>query len=73
MNKYCSSCSHYQDMYENVGCCTALGIVQGDDIVILDNVNILIELKKNDNIHTPIFIQGRFGCVWHSNRKNETL
>lgn len=73
MRKYCFSCTHYGEITTEVGQCDALGIIQEDGILILDAVNTFMQLKNDCLIHTPLLIQGRFGCVCHSDKKNETL
>lgn len=73
MKQLCSSCAFYIEITKEVGMCNALGIVQENGIIILDAINTLIELNKNDNIHTPLLVQSRFGCVCHRDRKNENL
>lgn len=73
MKKHCFSCSYYDEITTEVGQCSALGVIQENGVSVLDAVNIFMELKHECLIHTPLLVQGRFGCMCHSNKKYETL
>lgn len=73
MEKRCSTCICYIPITSAVGRCHCLGIIQAGQDVILDAVGVLNQLDKNDNIQSNLFVQGRFGCVCHTERKNKTL